>query len=57
MVGYAVANPPYDRYRHSPWFVKGFFGTNLLGHRGLRGREKRGIYVLFRMGIEINLKI
>jgi len=33
--------------------VNGFFGTNHRGHRGLRGREKGGIYVLFRMGIEI----
>ena len=51
MVGYAVANPPYDRYSYSPWFVKGFFETNHRGHRGLRGREKE--VFMFRMGIEI----
>lgn len=26
--------------------MKGFLGTNLLGHRGRRGREKGGIVVL-----------
>ncbi|MFO0053089.1 MAG: hypothetical protein ACK53Q_09110 [Dolichospermum sp.] len=41
MVGYAVANPPYDRYSYSPWFVKGFFETNHRGHRGLRGLRGR----------------